>query len=104
MKKIQSVLKDTQNSIESEGAIQTVALNKSVILKNAKIQDGKSGKYAIITLELDKKEKTVHTSSGVLVSQLETMLEQGLGDTETFEGTLKEKVSESSGRRYYTFE
>ena len=91
-----------QEDFESEGAIQTLFLNKKIRLTDATVGEGEKGKFGRIELEDDKgKARKVHTSSGVLVAQLEDLLKGGLGDV-AFPCTLIEKKAKS-GRMYLSF-
>jgi hypothetical protein len=98
---IDNVLKKSEE-FESEGKIQELFLDQKIRLTNATVGNGKMGKFARIYLEDVKgKAHKVHTSSGVLVSQIEDLLENGLGEV-AYPCTLTQKKSKD-GRMYLSF-
>jgi len=91
----------SQVDSESEGSIQSLFLDQEIRVKNAEIKTGGKGDYAIITLDdSDGKNRICHSSSGVIVDNLKTLLENGLGEIE-FPCKCVEKKS-SNGRTYLT--
>ena len=91
----------SQVDSESEGSIQGLFLDQEIRVKNATIKNGAKGEYAIITLDdSDGKERICHSSSGVIVDNLKSLLDNGLGNVE-FPCKCVEKKS-SNGRNYLT--
>jgi len=101
--KIQDVLEKTnETEFESEGTIQSLFLNQKIRLTSATVGEGQYGKFARIELEDSKgKARKVHTSSGVLVAQVEDLITNGLGEV-AYPCKLVQKESKS-GRMYLSF-
>lgn len=79
-KSIDEILGSTQDS-ESEGVIQDLFLDQEIKVTNAEIREGQNGKYATIDLiDSAGNARKTHSSGKVVVSQLEELLQNGLGD------------------------
>jgi len=79
-KSIEEILGSTQDS-ESEGVIQDLFLDQEIKVTNAEIKEGQNGKYATIDLiDSAGNARKTHSSGKVVVSQLEELLQNGLGD------------------------
>ena len=86
---------------ESEGSIQSLFLDQEIRIKNAEIKQGSKGEYAIIQLDDSSgTAQTVHSSSGVVVDNLNQLIEADLGKVE-YPCKCVEKKS-SNGRNYLT--
>jgi|TARA_R110000824_G_scaffold398683_1_gene603009 hypothetical protein len=65
---------------ESEGAIQDLFLDHEIRVIDAAVGQGKHGKYVLITLiDSDQKQRICHSSSGVVIDNIESMKMAGLG-------------------------
>ncbi len=79
-KSIEEILGSTKDS-ESEGVIQDLFLDQEIKVTNAEIKEGQNGKYATIDLiDSAGNARKTHSSGKVVVSQLEELLQNGLGD------------------------
>ena len=78
-KSIDEILGSSQDS-ESEGVIQDWFLDQEIKLTNAEIKEGQNGRYATIDLiDSAGNARKTHSSGKVVISQLEELLQNGLG-------------------------
>ena len=92
-----------QQDSESEGSIQEVfGFDTEIQILDGTVQEGKYGKYALITVLDNGKPRKVHSSSNPIVDTIESCISsKAFNGTDTVSCKVKKSVS-SNDRTFYS--